>query len=96
MVNTKAIVSGLKIAGKATLSLALGLAGAEVFCVGTQLAVNDAVYVSKKAPKPIVVKTSGIGPWKKVTVMTQNIFTGEKYYTTVKASQIKVAGKKAK
>lgn len=90
MVNTKAIVEGLKIAGKATIAVGLGLVGAEVSGLGGAMVVDDAIYVSKKAPKPVVVKTSGFGPFKKVTIMTQNIFTGEKCYTTVKASQIKV------
>lgn len=87
MVNT--IINGLKVAGKVAITVVAGAVGLELGVMGAEGLVNDAVTISKKAPKPVVVKTSGFGPFKKAVVKTENIFTGEKYYTTVKVAKVK-------
>lgn len=87
MVGT--IVNGLKVAGKFVVVTFAAAVGAEVGFNGGQALFADGLILSKKAPKPVVVKTSGFGPFKKATVKVTNPITGDASYCKVKVRKVK-------
>ena len=83
MVN--GFISGLKVAGKVLVTVAVTAVGAELGFAGGQMIMNDAMYVADVKPKTEVVKVKKHLFSQDVTVRVTDPLTGGRTYSTFRA-----------